>query len=504
MPENAIQGQQSPSANSASQSLPPGCRMLNDGSGRVVLPRFAVLDECKFWNEKKKRWEEMTPERLRRIADRINARFDRTGDMVPIIPGHTVPGLPEEKQPRVIGNGLKAAVEPFVNPRTGQQVTENGRGLSALYLTPIAESINEVPTFQRLKRGRSVEIWIDPVNGDDIDPIALLGANTPRRDLGPHQLAKFFGEPLNLFRFSRHGSDSAAEHFQLEVYDGGDDMPDEPKPDDGSGKIDDSKQTEFNTLFENSPLGKQLKAMLDQISAMVGQEGATQGAGGDEEDLFAPAAGHQGAPAQMAGGAAACSPASGTNAAIPGYEHKPKPSEHRGQHEPSHMQREGESIRLARLERELADSKREISDLKSVNLMGQVERELRAIENDFEFDFQEQLVRLSRLPAKADREAEIAYIVKHFRKKEAPLPGGGRRTVPDEDIAPTQFQRGLSGAAPERFSALTDDDLVRLAKTAYREGSPNSDDVEELLAKANDQKRGSANGQGTNGVVAVR
>lgn len=164
-------------------SLPPGCRKTPDGM--VELPRFFILDEHEFTDEKTGEKVKLNRERLEEIARRINTRRKRTGDLVPICPGHTVDGAPETKQPEIVGYAVDASVEPFFDT-----------GKYAISVTPIAKSEDHVRYFKLLPR-RSVELWLNP---DDIDPIALLGSTTPRRDLGLH-------------RFNRDSSSSY--HYEL-------------------------------------------------------------------------------------------------------------------------------------------------------------------------------------------------------------------------------------------------------------------------------------------------
>lgn len=164
-------------------SLPPGCRKTPDGM--VELPRFFILDEHEFTDEKTGEKVKLNRERLEEIARRINTRRKRTGDLVPICPGHTIDGAPETKQPEIVGYAVDASVEPFFDT-----------GKYAISVTPIAKSEEHVRYFKMLPR-RSVELWLNP---DDIDPIALLGSTTPRRDLGLH-------------RFNRDSSSSY--HYEL-------------------------------------------------------------------------------------------------------------------------------------------------------------------------------------------------------------------------------------------------------------------------------------------------
>jgi hypothetical protein len=479
MPENgnAYPNKQTSMQNAPAASrdgvIPPTCQRLADGS--IVLPRFAILDECEFFDKDHSQTVKMTPERLGKIAQRINDRISRTGDAPPVIPGHTVAGLPEEKQPRIIGKVVHAAVEDFINPITKQPVYDEklGRIKKALYVTPIAEP-GEFETFRKLRRGRSVELWIDP-EGDDIDPVALLGSNTPRRDLGPHQF-NLAQTPRGLHKFRRYGS-SQSIHFEIETEDEGDDMATEPPVGDQPGADSQRQETEF----ENSALGKRLDALANSMEAYMpmlqqmfemyeggqgqgdpgasqpgqmqpGQSpmpaGGAQAPTGQDDDLFAaPAdAGHQGQPTPM-GSAGCASPGGSTNMNMPGHD-RPRNMGSMGvpaaepRHMPaSHMSRDtGTQLKLARTENMLQLAMQKIHELEQVNLAGEVERELRAIEPEFEFDYAEEFATMMKFSKAEERAGHIQRIVKHFRRRADAPPGGGQFAV-----APGAIQLSRSG-----------------------------------------------------------
>lgn len=480
MPEQGLYPANSTSTPNApaisSEDVPATCQKLADGS--IVFPRFAILDECKFF-DKNHGEVHMTAERLQKIAQRINDRIERTGDAPGIIAGHTQQGVLEEHQPRVVGKAIHAAVEDFVNPITKQPVTdESGRIKKALYVTPIADK-GEFHTFKKLRRGRSVELWLDP-DGDDIDPIALLGANTPRRDLGPHHF-QLSGAPHNLYKFSRHNG-SQSVHFEIETEDEGDDMAD--MPGDTGGNPQDGNAQAMEAAFENSSVGKRLMSLMDNMESYMpmlqqmhemfeqsgagGQDMPTGGPGGDggpqgmpqgaqppmpaggtgapedEDDLFAPpaAAGHQGTPTPM-GSAGACSPTGPMNGTMPGMEPKKKmgsqgvpPAEPMM---PMHRDPSA-AIQFAQIQRENADLKTRLAQLEQINLASQVQAELNEIAPAFEFDYAEQFQRLMTVPNKDQRAKEIEYIVKHFRRKQDTPPGGGQFAVPTAAIQTGQVQ----------------------------------------------------------------
>jgi hypothetical protein len=165
----------------------PGLRELPDG--RVVLPRFFVLDEHVLEElmhgedgkplrdangELRKRTTTIDRDVLEQIAANNNARIADTGDVCPVVVGHTKDDAAEHKQPDIIGYAADFRVEPFFNT-----------GRYAISVTPVAKDRASVELFRRYPR-RSVEFWRGSLQ---IDPISLLGATTPERDLGLHRFS---------------------------------------------------------------------------------------------------------------------------------------------------------------------------------------------------------------------------------------------------------------------------------------------------------------------------
>ena len=110
--------------------------------------------------------------RLQCIADNNNRRIDDTGDWCPLVPGHT-PDEPGQEQPEIIGYAgpFKVAVIGNVDPRH-------------CIFADFRVHRDHAETFRKNPR-RSVELWPEE-NPDDrfFDPIAILGAETPKRPLG--------------------------------------------------------------------------------------------------------------------------------------------------------------------------------------------------------------------------------------------------------------------------------------------------------------------------------
>lgn len=112
--------------------------------------------------------------RLRQIAARNNRRIKQTGDLIPLVIGHTKDDAPEEAQPEIVGYATDLRVRPF--RKTGR------KAITAKFLY-FANKVAKARGFPR----RSIELWL---SDGKIDPISLLGATTPDRDLGLVQLEK--------------------------------------------------------------------------------------------------------------------------------------------------------------------------------------------------------------------------------------------------------------------------------------------------------------------------
>lgn len=162
--------------------------------GYVPLPPFAVIDECEFYDSRTRQHVKMDPARLAKMADAQNQRIVGRNDATPVILGHTEDHKAEADQPPIVGYATRFHVGRLPD------------GKAAVFARPWAAP-GQVETFRKNPR-RSVELWLDP---DAIDPIALLGATTPRRDLGLHLFSRAYGEASktsgsSAVRFSRQAA----------------------------------------------------------------------------------------------------------------------------------------------------------------------------------------------------------------------------------------------------------------------------------------------------------
>lgn len=146
--------------------LPPG--------EYVTREDVFVLDPHTLRSEAGEKILDVTERMLQKIASNQNKRTTDTGDATPLVIGHTRDGEDEQSQPEVVGYATGWKVKKFF--KTGKHA------LCATFHI-FKRSVDKVRQYPR----RSVELW---VNSLTIDPISLLGATTPQRDLGLLKLSK--------------------------------------------------------------------------------------------------------------------------------------------------------------------------------------------------------------------------------------------------------------------------------------------------------------------------
>ncbi len=148
--------------------------------GYKPLPEFAILDEHAHQRADGRGLEVFDRPRLERLAAKLNgkATYQQTG--LPVIVGHTTPGVPEDKLPGIRGWCTRYQVGEFHD--------EYGNKKAAIFARPWAAP-NEEDTFRKFPH-RSIELWTGGEHGDDIHPLALLGPTAPRRNLGLHLFSR--------------------------------------------------------------------------------------------------------------------------------------------------------------------------------------------------------------------------------------------------------------------------------------------------------------------------
>ena len=159
----------------------------------VIKKDVPILDEHVLRDEDGEELVNIDEKRLLEIARRNNARVAQTGDLTPIVIGHTRDGEPEDEQPEIVGYASGFGVKPF--GKTGR------KALTATFKF-FKDKVDKIRQFPR----RSVELWLSDWK---IDPIALLGATTPERDLGLLQLSRGGQKKIRRIMFSQNGQPAA-------------------------------------------------------------------------------------------------------------------------------------------------------------------------------------------------------------------------------------------------------------------------------------------------------
>lgn len=142
--------------------------MSLDPNDFIVVPHVAALDEFKLTNEDGSFIADINADFLKKLVERMREREEKTGDLCPIVIGHTQDGLPEIEQPPLIGFARNWHLDTLGN--TGR--------LAAFFDAWIFK--DKVDIARQYPR-RSCEIWASRY---EVDPISFLGATTPARDLG--------------------------------------------------------------------------------------------------------------------------------------------------------------------------------------------------------------------------------------------------------------------------------------------------------------------------------
>ena len=227
-----------------------------DPADFVVAPHVAILDTFRMTNPDGSFAADITETFIDRLITHMAERELATGDLCPLVIGHTQDGLPETEQPPLVGYAR--------NWHKGT-LGSTGRPCAFFDAWILKSQVELAKKFPR----RSAEVWASRY---EIDPVSLLGATTPARDLG-------------LLKLNREGS------FTYSTPSGDSHVPTEPKPADGK-PTPDPKETGDSKAKEGTQ--EQILSLLTQILAAV-----TGGAG-------------------AGAGATAAPPAPGADAAVPG------------------------------------------------------------------------------------------------------------------------------------------------------------------------------------------
>ena len=145
-----------------------------DDTDMIVKHHVPILDEHELKDGKGNVVIRLDQKKLSEIVRVNNKRMGSTGDEIPLVIGHTKDDASEDDQPEIVGYATNLKVEPFF---------KTGRKCITATFKFFKHAADKVRGFPR----RSIELWLSDYK---IDPISLLGATTPERDLGLLRLSK--------------------------------------------------------------------------------------------------------------------------------------------------------------------------------------------------------------------------------------------------------------------------------------------------------------------------
>jgi len=85
----------------------------------IVKRDVPILDEHVLRDDEGNPLVTFDEKELKRIAARNNRRIKQTGDLIPLVIGHTKDDAPEETQPEIVGYAKDLRVKPF--KKTGRK-----------------------------------------------------------------------------------------------------------------------------------------------------------------------------------------------------------------------------------------------------------------------------------------------------------------------------------------------------------------------------------------------
>jgi hypothetical protein len=403
----------------------------------IVKHGVPVLDEHDLTDDDGNVTGRVDRKRLEVIAGNNNRRVKETGDFVPLVIGHTKDGIPEHRQPKIVGWARNFKVRKLA--RTGRYAIHADFHFDK-------DKYHLAKDYPR----RSVELWTDRW---EMDPISLLGATTPERDLG-------------VLKYERTGS----PHRYSRV------MEDSPMPDPNAaaGGNDDLVQKVLDA-FCQSKYGKFIEMLMQQSGAdeqggepapaegqddlptedeppMEGEGDATapEGGFGGPEGEEEPPVEDEDEPKKYS--AAGGSPTSGSNTFTPSFGDKKR------------MQRDQARVTKVRYAREVAGLKGELADLRRKYARTARERDLIQLEAEgYEFDRLEELDLVA--PTDSEPMADSAYkshlgrIRKRYQR--APIGGGHPRVREGDNTGGRSKEDMLALASYAQSEGITYEEALR-------------------------------------------
>jgi hypothetical protein len=470
--------------------------------GRFQLPRFAIIDEHDFVDERGKK-QKFDKRRLARLAAKLNRRVADSEGGIPVVDGHTIDGMPNKYQPEIVGVTHEFKVEPFYNT-----------GRHAIWATPIADSREAAMEFKRKPR-RSIELHVDPRGlDDDIDPIALLGSVSPKRDLGqPHRTLKLaranHDTPIHYLP-----SVDGKQRYQRTV--------EEPE----MGEHEDGGECTLTPadikavvaeILQTEPM-KKLMAFAEKLEGeeQGAEEAGPDGKLGTADDNFEPEADgdvepptdREAAPPERksAGGPSGSAPMGARSHAPAGHysrrtvpEYTGDPMQWLADYEASKAMQEhpvSEEVgkikaELIKYKRESAEKDKRLAALERRNIELEINENLNELSQDFEFDAKEEFQELVKM-SREQRQGRYELIRKRYAKRADQVPGSGDYVMTrQEEAAPP---RGRSSEPASKY-ARTGAEASWFVGEMCRRGIEDPDELLAILEKE---------GAGKNGVTKTR
>lgn len=355
---------------------------------QYVVKEAPILDEHTLTDDDGNPVIELTESHLRAIAARNNRRMRNTGDIIPVVIGHTKDEEEEPKQPPIVGWASHLTVKPF--GRTGK------KAIYAKFRVPR----NKVHLVNKYPR-RSIELWLSDWK---IDPISLLGATTPERDLG---LLQFSADGRRKYRRTlstpmEHESLVNAVVQALQQTDVWKWAESQMKHSEGpSGEGEPAPGGEEDINLDDLGLEDEGDEGLHEaeLSDLDNAEGDIE----EEEDKE----GEE--PVRMSAGSPAPAASSGTNTFAPG-------GSRIGRRDKQRMQRDGLRIRMSRLESAVATTQKENKALRIKLQRKEREADLIQLEAEgIDLDRAEELDLVSQMSEEMYRR-HLATMRKRYRK----------------------------------------------------------------------------------------
>lgn len=159
-----------------------------DPAEYTVFPHVAVVDEFRMTDPSGGYVVSVDERFLDKLVARMSDRELRTGDLCPVIIGHTIEdGRTEVDQPQIVGYLRQWVKDDFF--QTGKKAAFADvwiKNTNKLLVNGEEVVLTAQEVAERWPR-RSGEVWPDRY---EIDPLSLLGATTPARDLGLMKLSR--------------------------------------------------------------------------------------------------------------------------------------------------------------------------------------------------------------------------------------------------------------------------------------------------------------------------